>query len=194
MTAQWPGGANVTLFNSPAEAISPLGENGYKYNPSIANGGKVIISDTDHLWGVGGDYKWVWKSFLRGLNPIFMDPYNVTGFDVNEAAINLIRKNMGYTLGFAHRMNLVGMQPQPSLVSSGYCLALPGNEYLAYAPAGAVTVDLSGATGTFKVEWFSPLTGASKTGTHIQGGRQISFIAPFHGSDAVLHLKTLGGK
>lgn len=37
---------------------------------------KVILVDTDHLWGVGGSPAWVWKSFLRGHNPIFMDPYD----------------------------------------------------------------------------------------------------------------------
>ena len=26
-------------------------------------------------WGIGGSVRWVWKCFLRGLNPIFMDPY-----------------------------------------------------------------------------------------------------------------------
>jgi hypothetical protein len=36
----------------------------------------VILSDTDHLWCIGGNHSWVWKSFLRGLHPIFMDPYD----------------------------------------------------------------------------------------------------------------------
>ena len=47
----------------------------YRHNPPTADGRKVILTDTDHLWGIGGDVPWVWKSFLRGLNPLFMDPY-----------------------------------------------------------------------------------------------------------------------
>ena len=35
----------------------------------------MIVSDTHDLWGLGGSTSWVWKSFTRGLNPIFMDLY-----------------------------------------------------------------------------------------------------------------------
>src|SRR5688572_13111564 len=34
---------------------------------------KVSVLDTDHVWGHGIDYHWVWKSFLRGHNVLFMD-------------------------------------------------------------------------------------------------------------------------
>ena len=64
------------LFASDADWISPNGlGHPYKSSPPAAMGRAVIIIDTDHLWGLGGDRSWVWKSFLRGLNPIFMDPY-----------------------------------------------------------------------------------------------------------------------
>jgi hypothetical protein len=39
---------------------------------------------------------------------------------------------MGSTLTYANRMILVDMTPQPSLSSTGYCLANPGAEYLVY--------------------------------------------------------------
>jgi len=46
---------NDDLFNSPADWISPKsaepGQN-YSYNPPPSVGKKVIISDTDHLWGI----------------------------------------------------------------------------------------------------------------------------------------------
>ena len=65
--------SNDCLFNSPADIISP-----HKYpnfrNPPPSKGDKVILLDTDHLWGVGGNADWVWKSFTRGYQPIFMDP------------------------------------------------------------------------------------------------------------------------
>ena len=78
MTFQYKGGSNQTLFDSPADWISPNPEGGYRDNPPAADGSKVILTDTDHLWGIGGNQAWVWKSFLRGLNPIFMDPYDGT--------------------------------------------------------------------------------------------------------------------
>lgn len=78
-------GNNRTLFESPADWISPnqLAAAGYNYktNPPPADGSKVIVPDTDHLGGIWGTPEWVWKSFTRGLNPIFMDPYdNIPGF------------------------------------------------------------------------------------------------------------------
>ena len=64
------------LLNSPADWISPNPDRfDYKTNPPASDATKVILLDTDHLWGVGGDSAWVWKSCTRGLNPIFMDPY-----------------------------------------------------------------------------------------------------------------------
>jgi hypothetical protein len=76
MTFQYQYGSNTTLFNSPADWVSPnpesaTGSCNYKDNPPPGDGKKVILSDTDHLWGVGGDSQWVWKSFLRGLNTLF---------------------------------------------------------------------------------------------------------------------------
>src|SRR4051794_5919211 len=61
------------LFNSPADWVSPPYGSNYYDNMLANNGSKVILNDTDHLWGGGGDASWVWKSFTRGLNPIFMD-------------------------------------------------------------------------------------------------------------------------
>ncbi len=72
---------NDAVFNSPAEWISPSekwmdSNDSYTVNPPAADGSKVIILDTDHIWGEGGDRVWVWKSFTRGYNPIYMDDYN----------------------------------------------------------------------------------------------------------------------
>ena len=72
MTFQYANGANALLYNSPADWISPNPgdpEERYRDNPWPARSGKVIVNDTDHLWGhTGGDNVWVWKSFTRGLN------------------------------------------------------------------------------------------------------------------------------
>jgi hypothetical protein len=188
MTVPWPGGNNSTLFESPADAVSPNDSGVYKDEPPVGDGSKVIITDTDHLWGVGGDYRWVWKSFLRGLNPIFMDPYTTAGFSMSEEEKELTRKNMGYTLRFAGRMNLIGMTPRPDLASSGYCLAELGKAYLIYANGhDKINVNLLHVSGGLNMEWFNPQTGASRHDDAVKGGTIQTFTAPFSG-DAVLYL------
>jgi len=190
MTFQFKGGKNSDLFKSPADWISPNPEGGYRDNPPASDGRKVILNDTDHLWGIGGNQTWVWKSFLRGTNPLFMDPYDDK---VLEKQPNLrceaIRKNMGYTRRFANRMNLAAMVPHNELASTSYCLANPGVEYLIYLPSsGTVTVDLSAARGAFAVEWFDPNRDVTVDGATVEGSGGRSLKSPFAG-DAVVHLK-----
>ena len=193
MTFQYRGGSNRILFESPADWISPNHEGGYRDNPPAADGRKVILSDTDHLWGIGGNQAWVWKSFLRGLNSLFMDPYDGTVLGKRfDKKWEPVRKSLGYTLRYAQHMKLAAMRPHGELASSGYCLASPaavGGEYLAYLPAGGkVTVDLSATSGNLKLQWFSPSTGASKASGSIEGGARRTLVGPFAG-DTVLWLR-----
>jgi len=196
MTFQYSGGSNATLFASPAEWISPNPEGGYRDDPPVADGSKVVLNDTDHLWGIGGNQAWVWKSFLRGHNPIFMDPYREIGLFSPEQPGGAmspqwepVRRSMGYTRRFAERMNLVKARPLPELASTGYCLAVPGSEYLAYLPSGGeVTMNLSAARAPLLAEWFNPTTGETIHAPVVQPGRECKLSAPFAG-DAVLYLK-----
>ncbi|MBN2410726.1 hypothetical protein JXQ31_03470 [candidate division KSB1 bacterium] len=193
MTFQYKGGSNQTLFDSPADWISPNHEGGYRDNPPPGNGSKVILTDTDHLWGIGGNQAWVWKSFLRGLNPIFMDCYDgkVLSRNFDLAWAEPLRKSLGYTLLYAQRMDLIRMIPQPDLASSTYCLANKGVEYLVYLPDGQeITVDLLDAPGPFQAEWFDPNSGEfGETGT-VTGGEKLILTSPFGEADAVLYLKS----
>jgi hypothetical protein len=192
MTFQYRGGSNETLFESPADWISPNPEGGYRDNPPDAAGRKVIITDTDHLWGIGGSQQWVWKSFLRGMNPIFMDPYDrsVLKMSYDPEWVEPVRKSMGYTLGYAQRMNLIKMVPENDLASSAYCLAEKGKEYLVYLPEGdEVTIDLTDASGNLSVEWFNPNTGETVKPGKIKGGQAQLMQSPFGTDDALLYLK-----
>ncbi len=193
MTFQYRGGSNTALFESPADWISPNPEGGYRDNPPAADGSKVIITDTDHLWGVGGNQAWVWKSFLRGLNPIFMDPYDgVVLRKPFDPQWEPVRKSMGYALRIARQINLTDMVPDNDLASSTYCLANPGKEYLVYLPEGNdVIVDLTGITVSISEKWFNPNTEETKTIEPNTGGYKRKFISPFGSDDAVLHLKVL---
>ena len=179
---------HADLANSPADWISPSSSGGdYKDNPPPADGKKVILVDSDHLWGEGGNPGWVWKSFVRGLQPIWMERIRLSAGDLPHA--EAIRKTMGHTRRMADRMNLAAMKPCPELASTGYCLANPGKEYLVYIPSGGeVTVTSSAATGLLKVEWINPLEGHITPAEPAAGGGQRRFKAPFSG-DAVLYLR-----
>ncbi|MHC4146798.1 MAG: hypothetical protein ACYSUD_18750, partial [Planctomycetota bacterium] len=175
MTFQFRGGTNKNLFDSPADWISPNPQGGYRDNPPANDGSKVIFTDTDHLWGIGGNQAWVWKSFTRGLNPIFMDPYDgiVLGkrFDPN---FEPIRRSMGYALKFAQRMDLNKCKP----MATGYCLANPGKQYIAYQPAASDPVMLKLRPRQYSFEWFEPGSGKTVSKGKIRGNKQKETVFP----------------
>jgi collagenase-like protein with putative collagen-binding domain len=94
-----------------------------------------------------------------------------------------IRKNLGYARSYAARMNLGVATPRGDLASTGYCLAVVGNEYLVFLPNGGSTnLNLSGVTGQRAVEWLNPATGQSVMGAAVTGGGIVTLRAPFSGS------------
>jgi len=164
-----------SLLLSPADWISPGGQDGYRDPAPAWNEKKVSLLDTDHIWGVGGNHGWVWRSFLRGHNPIFMDPYDGSILGERfDPKFELLRRNMGYALRYARKMDLAAMTPRSELASTGFCLANPGREYLIYLPDGAeATVDLSGVSASLTVEWLDPRSGNTVRGESTSGGRQL---------------------
>ena len=144
MTMQFPVAdqtkVNDPLLRSRAEWISPgyddeiFADGGHPMapgsppsrwyaDPPVADGRKVVISDTDHYAPGQGDALWAWKSFLRGHHPILMDfglhrraraagePPAETGvppFESYEPA----RYAMGDTRRYAERMDLIDMEPR----------------------------------------------------------------------------------
>lgn len=190
MTFQYQGGTNQALFDSPADWISPNPDGGYRDDPPATDARKVILNDTDHLWGIGGSQGWVWKSFTRGYNVLFMDPYDgeVLG-DRLAPKWDPVRRSLGYTLQYARKMDLAQTRPTPEIASTKYCLANPGKQYLVYRPegqTGPVTVKLE--PGTYRLEWFDPTSGkrafASEMTVKDENGQ---FSCPVQG-DAVLLL------
>jgi hypothetical protein len=188
-------GSMAALLGSPADWISPQNDGAsgdYRNDPPAANGRKVILSDTDHLWGVGGDRVWVWKSFTRGHNPIYMDPLRNQGWKtIAEADMEGARQAMGDTRRFAERINLAAMTPQPTLASTRYCQARAGTEYLIYQPQGGEGFSVELSAGSYRYEWFDPAQGQDAGSGNIQaaGGSQ-PFKAPFEG-DVVLYLRRM---
>jgi hypothetical protein len=184
MTFQHPHGSNQNLYRSPADWISPFGQNDrYLHDPPVAPARKVSLSDTDHHCGLCGDGTFPWKNFTRGHNVIHMD-------DLTEAPRNqAVRSAMGQTRRYAQRLDLRRTRPRPELASTRYVLASPGFEYLVYQPAAEpFTVDLRGPPRRYAVEWFEPARDRTTAAGFVQGGSELRFAPPF-GGHAVLYLR-----
>jgi hypothetical protein len=202
MTMQFPvadeSKVNDALFASRAEWISP----GYDDDvfvggghpmasgappsrwfddPPVADGRKVVITDTDHYAPGQGDALWAWKSFLRGHHPILMDFGLIGGVDEPDSTFAAARFAMGDTRRFAERTNLLDMTPRGDLSSTGYALANPGHEYLVLQPmdvSDAFTVVLE--PGVYSAEWFSIDTRqtVARHSTTVERAAATSFPAP----------------
>jgi len=188
-TVPYPGGDNTQLFALHADWVSPNGGGGYKDDPPAADGSKVILNDTDHLWGVGGNRGWVWMSACRGLNPLYMDCFDSHVLSTSAAAMDEMRTAMQYAKSYVDRMDLAQAVPQNALAASGYCLAKAtanDGEYLVFIPAGgACDVDLSASVGTLTVEWFDPVNGVDSDGGTVTGGATRTLVPPFAGPAVV---------
>lgn len=193
-TVQWPAPTDFeSLYESPAEAISPgspaqhgTGMEDYRNDPPPGDGRKVIISDTDHLWGIGGDAGWPWRAFMRGLNPIFMDPWE-GDFVVHEPFDVEARDAMGVTRALSDRFDLGHFLPRLDVTSTRYALVDEGSgTILAYQPIGEhFTVDLGTPAREHSVEWVHPITGLSQAGESITGG-MLRIVPPFRGGGVAI--------
>lgn len=205
---------NEVLFASPADVISVGVESTdepYCINPPESDGRKVILADTDHLGGIWGTAQWAWKSFMRGLNPIFMDNYGMkdkddTTYTQQDSPVSFlfgrcqyglpkdwrvpVRVALGQTRQWALQMDMTRMLPCGRLSSTGYCLADEGKEYLVYQPeSGVFKLRLFGAAGRFNVRWFIPETGIYIDDRPFEtSGTAIDFNPPVTG-EVVLHIK-----
>jgi hypothetical protein len=170
--------------------------------PPIADGAKVVISDTDHYAPGQGDALWAWKSFLRGHHPILMDFGLLAGLEpAGESPADTgvppfayyepARWAMGDTRRYAERMGLIDMQPRRDIASTGYALASPGSEYLVLEPDSdgrAFTVDLR--AGSYQVEWFNVITRETTASDvlSVESERTVEFSSPFPPGPAVVYL------
>ena len=215
--------ANDTiLYNSDADWVAP----GSAISPTTSCGGgtpacKVNINDSDHSY-YGAAWQqtprqnrnYVWKNFANGSQLLFMDPYLVYYPRQNrnlclsptrgicaapDPRWDNFRDNLGYTVKYSRKLNLVNVTPHPALSSTGYCLAQTpstGAEYLVYAPSGgSFTVDLSAMhrARTLKVEWFNPATGKTIVKSAIASGSSSQTFTPPFAGDAVLYLVDAAG-
>jgi hypothetical protein len=176
-------------------------------DPPLADGAKVVISDTDHYAPGNGDALWAWKSFLRGHHPILMDFGLIGGLEPRAASAaddgvppfefyETARYAMGDTRRYAERISLIDMEPRRDVASTGYALVQPGREYLVLEPTGdgkPFTVQLG--RGRYAVEWFGVASRATSTADAISIDKDgpTLFTAPFADGPAVLYMTALPG-
>ena len=73
LTAQQRTALNDGLLALEADLVSPCEVDGaWVSDPPPADGRRVLVADSDHL-GLVVDATWVWRAFLRGQHPVFMD-------------------------------------------------------------------------------------------------------------------------
>ena len=195
MTAVWGEPIDDTptnryLFQSEAEWISPCAlPDGYFADPPAADGSKVVLVDSDHLEGrtFEGMVGWVWRSFCRGLNPIYMDVDDNDG--TKEPFRELPRKTLGFARHYAERLDLADGQspatpwPAPDTASP---TAQPSSWSSSRKAARSPSISPA-AAGLLNVEWLEAGTCRLLPAGQVAGGAPTKLTAPFPGP-AVLYL------
>jgi len=191
ITYQYSGGSNSTLFDSEADWIAPGPERGnYLTRPDTATGLKVVISDSDHLEGSSlSDPLWVYKSFFRGLNTLYMDRYvgpDALNPDEGPSAPE-IRAAMGQVRLIATLFDMSDITPVPNLATTGYALqGKAGILILTPDSRSRFNVDLGTMPGMVRLQWFDTVTGEVREGGTINGGKTVLLQSPMFGA-AVLY-------
>jgi len=188
MTYQNKRGKNETLFASPADWVSPNPDGGFRDDPPDMAGRKVVIADTDHLWGVGGDVAWVWKTVTSGNNLLFMDTYDGRVLGVRrDEEFDPVRRALGAAVALGRELDLAASRPDREAASTGHCLAERGEWYLVFAPDGeAFSVDLTGDSRRFTAAWLDPAGAGRVAGGEVEGGGVRTMTPPAAGAALLL--------
>lgn len=169
---------NTVLDASDADAVAYLKRTSGTVPPADAGASKVSIFDSDHTWGFPVDTnnpEWAWGCFCRGHNPCYLDCNDLPLATPDEQ----IRAALGYIRTVAGMIDLATMAPNSALASTTYCLANPGEEYLAYQPDSA-TFTVTLLAGTYRYRWINPANGALSTAgefTASAGAREFTLPA-----------------
>ena len=142
----------------------------------------------DDLYPYGRDSVWVWKSFMRGLHPQALESYGVIPENpprIDYERDEQVRKALGQCVTYADSMNLAAMHPSRSVSSTGYCLANPGSEYLAFSPDGApFTLEIEGQPSDYTLTWLNVASNEAALKDELDSN---TLTPPFEGP-AVAHL------
>jgi hypothetical protein len=161
--------------------------------PPANDGSKAVLLDTDHLWGIGGDVAWVWRAFLNGHQPLYMDPLD------GDGSRDAVRRAMGMARRLAERVELATLAPRPELAGSGCCLATgpaaptegvasTPRELVAWSPRRRLRIDLRDIGGVCEAEWLHPATDERVTVRELLPPQRLTVVAPWP-DGAVLYLR-----
>jgi len=160
-------------------------ESGYEYGPK---------GPTDKTYGRVNSpedvAKFIWEvQIAGGYNAYY---YTYTAWDV----IRPLDTPPGYAYlknfrDFFIQTRYWLMQSNDSLVSTGYCLANPGKEYVVYQyQSTTFKLKISGAAKPLKALWYQPLSGKYMDGGTLHNGtNELTSPTAFGNGPIVLHVK-----
>jgi hypothetical protein len=123
-------------------------------NPPVDHSGKPAFVDMDHVAPGSDDVGFVWSAFTRGYHfNLYDGPFESP--DSEGPNWECARRNVGQTVEYAGRIDLVHMSPRDDLSSSTFCLAKPGCEYIVYQPgSSSFTVSALEPGEQYYNEWY----------------------------------------
>ena len=167
-------------------------------NPTGGPANKVNIDDTDHNNGLSSsDESKIWKSFMRGNNPIFMGTGSRGHADQHDGQSDTTGNGAEPGIcrqGKPGAYDAPGRRAQP--VTTRYALynnTTSPYEYLVYQPSGGNEFTISGIpAGTYTVEWFNVESGVATPASNVTNPS--SFTPPSGNTNGwVLLLRSTGG-
>jgi len=160
-------------------------------NDSVAQGRPLVISvdETGPISSSERDIarKIVWSVYMAGGNSE-LHSWPLTVLQDFEDHWNDMRR----ARSFLESLPFWDMEPENSLLVGGtgnrYCFRKTGDVYAIYLEEGSsISLDLTGQSGTFEVQWYDPRNGVFQIGGTVQGGGIVSLGAlPFTGDVAAV--------
>jgi hypothetical protein len=96
-----------------------------------------------------------------------------------DATDTLGARQLTMLYNFFTKLKFWELVPAQQLTDKGICAYIPDSDYLVeILTGGTVTLDLTNATGEFKVDWFDPKLGKVTPGGATTGGAKQSFTSP----------------
>lgn len=161
-------------------------------NPPVDHSGKPAFVDMDHVAPGSDEVGFAWSAFTRGYHYNLYDkPFESP--DSEGRSWECVRHNVGKTVEYARRIDLVHMSPRDDLSSTTFCLAKPGCEYIVYEPgSSSFTVSALEPGGQYHYEWYDTQRHrVTETGQAKASGPAMQFSPANRGM--VLYLKRATG-
>lgn len=182
------------VVNGPADCFAVAGSwqsSRYrKKNLPPNETGKPGIVDMDHVAPSNNDVGYVWSAFTGGYHfNLYDKPFESPASEGPQW--ETVRRNVAKTIEYAAKMDLANAAPRNDLVTTGFCLAKPGYEYVVYQPASdrfAVAGLKRGAL--YHYEWYDTRQHKVIDSAELRAsGSEVSFT-PAH-KEMVLYLARL---